>query len=92
MMRDKFAGREHLLHEVPTREQEKHDRRSRQQVLLTVAQHASSAVDFVEMVGALGLEAELEERLQARPELQTAVTEARRASPYASVLTIEEEI
>ena len=89
-MKDKNKARESILHKVDSPEQKERDEDARRSMLITVARHSFSAIDFVILVEALGLEAELEERLLGRPDLQSAVTKARQAAATASVLTSKE--
>lgn len=90
MKKDKHKARESILHAIDTPEQKERDQAARRSTLLIAANHAFSAIDFVNLVEALGLEDELEERLLGRPELQTAVTKARLAAQAGPVLTTEE--
>jgi len=72
-------------------ETEMHHEDNRRKMVLVAAIHCGSAVEFVEMVGVLGLEKELEELLADREDLRTAVTNARQASVFADILTIHIE-
>lgn len=72
-------------------ETELHHEDNRRKMVLVAAKHSKNAVEFVEIVGVLGLGRELKELLQDRPDLQNAVTKAQQESVFADILTISYE-